>query len=154
MAAGGLERPLTLIKPDKISQGKQVVERQYAQQVLTMLEGVVSKEGTASRAKVAGYRVAGKTGTVHKVTQNGYADDQYVALFAGIAPVSNPKFVTIVVINNPRGEDYYGGLVAAPVYSRLMSGVLPLFNIVPDDINFRVADQPMPARTLDRVTGT
>ena len=154
LAAGGLERPLTLIKPDKISQGKQVVERQYAQQVLTMLEGVVSKEGTASRAKVAGYRVAGKTGTVHKVTQNGYADDQYVALFAGIAPVSNPKFVTIVVINNPRGEDYYGGLVAAPVYSRLMSGVLPLFNIVPDDINFRVADQPMPARTLDRVTGT
>ena len=154
LAAGGLERPLTLIKPDKISQGKQVVERQYAQQVLTMLEGVVSKEGTASRAKVAGYRVAGKTGTVHKVTQNGYADDQYVALFAGIAPVSNPKFVTVVVINNPRGEDYYGGLVAAPVYSRLMSGVLPLFNIVPDDINFRVADQPMPARTLDRVTGT
>ena len=154
LAAGGLERPLTLIKPDKISQGKQVVERQYAQQVLTMLEGVVSKEGTASRAKVAGYRVAGKTGTVHKVTQNGYADDQYVALFAGIAPVSNPKFVTVVVINNPRGEDYYGGLVAAPVYSRLMSGVLPLFNIVPDDINFRVADHPMPARTLDRVTGT
>jgi len=154
LAAGGLKRPLTLIKQDKISKGKQVVERQYAQQVLTMLEGVVSKEGTASRAKVAGYRVAGKTGTVHKVTRKGYAEDQYVALFAGIAPVSNPKFVTVVVINNPRGEDYYGGLVAAPVYSRLMSGVLPLFNIVPDDIDFRVADQPLPTRTLDRAGGT
>lgn len=140
LAAGGVERPLTLLKQEKAVPGEQVIERAHAQEVLRMLEGVVSKEGTASRAKVAGYRVAGKTGTVHKVTQKGYADDQYVALFAGIAPVSDPKFATVIVINNPRGEDYYGGLVAAPVYSRLMSGVLPLFNIVPDDAEFRVAN--------------
>lgn len=154
LAAGGVERPLTLVKQDTLMPGTQVVDPKHAREVLNMLEGVVSQEGTASRAKVPGYRVAGKTGTVHKATRKGYAEDQYVALFAGIAPVSKPKFVAVVVINNPRGEDYYGGLVAAPVYSRLMSGVLPLFNVVPDDADLRVANESDYTRTLDQSAGT
>lgn len=141
LAAEGVKRPLTMLKHDsKRFPGEQVVKSQHAKEVLHMLESVVSDDGTASRGKVPGYRIAGKTGTVHKLTREGYSEDNYVALFAGIAPVSNPKFVTVVVINNPRGEDYYGGLVAAPVYARIMSRVLPLYNIIPDDLDLTLAE--------------
>jgi cell division protein FtsI (penicillin-binding protein 3) len=83
---------------------------------------------------VDGYSVAGKTGTAHKVGRDGYADDRYLAYFAGIAPASNPRLVTIVLIDEPSGDYYHGGEVAAPVFSRITAGALRLLNIVPDQV--------------------
>jgi len=92
-----------------------------------------SDGGTAKRARVAGYTVAGKTGTAHKADSSGYADDRYLAFFAGIAPATEPRLVTIVVIDEPQGDHYYGGEVAAPVFSRITAGALRLLNVVPDE---------------------
>lgn len=131
LANEGKRVPLTLRKRTTRPEGEQVLDPGVARQVLTMLRSVVSREGTARRAQVAGYEVAGKTGTVHKVTSNGYADDRYIAVFAGMAPAADPRYVTAVVVDDPRGEDYYGGLVAAPAFSRIMAGVLRTREVAP-----------------------
>ncbi len=99
-----------------------------------MLEGVVSVEGTGHRAMISGYRVAGKTGTSKKLDKNGYSEDKYLSIFAGMAPASDPRLVMLVVINEPRGKLYYGGQVAAPVFAKVMSGALRLLNVAPDDL--------------------
>jgi cell division protein FtsI (penicillin-binding protein 3) len=98
-----------------------------------MLETVISPEGTGSRAAVEGYRVGGKTGTVHKASGGGYAENKYVSVFAGIAPLTNPRLVIAVMVDNPKGQEYFGGLVAAPVFSRIAAGALRLLNVPPDD---------------------
>jgi cell division protein FtsI (penicillin-binding protein 3) len=100
--------------------------------VLSMLEQAVSNGGTGERAHVPGYRVAGKTGTVKKATSGGYADDRYMALFAGLIPASRPRLAAVVIIDEPQGDAYYGGQVAAPVFSRVMAGAMRLLNIAPD----------------------
>lgn len=132
LANDGVKVPLTLRKRDALPEGEQVIGKETARQIVRMLETVVSHEGTARRAQVPGYQVAGKTGTVHKVVAGGYADDSYIGLFAGLAPASDPRIVTVVVIDDPRGEAYYGGLVAAPAFSNIMSGVLRTLHIRPD----------------------
>ncbi|MCU7967314.1 MAG: hypothetical protein KZQ74_09005, partial [gamma proteobacterium symbiont of Bathyaustriella thionipta] len=105
-------------------------------QVGKMMEGVVKKEGTAPQAAVNGYNVAGKTGTVKKASRHGgYTKKKYSAVFAGYAPASKPKLAIVVMIDEPDNGDYYGGLVAAPVFSKVMSGALRLFNIDPDNIS-------------------
>ncbi len=111
---------------------RDVVDPAIARQVLDVLRGVTGEAGTARSAQVPGYSVAGKTGTAHKVGSDGYADDRYLAFFAGIAPASDPRLVTIVLIDEPGGERYYGGEVAAPVFSRITAGALRLLNVVPD----------------------
>ncbi len=118
---------------------RQVVEPGIARQVLEVLHGVTSEEGTARSARVEGYGVAGKTGTAHKVSNGGYADDRYLAFFAGIAPVRDPRLVTVVLIDEPSGDRYYGGEVAAPVFSRITEGALRLLNVVPDQPSSAVA---------------
>ena len=102
-----------------------------AQQVLQVLDRVTEPGGTATLAQVRGFSVGGKTGTVHKVGQGGYLDDQYVALFVGIAPMDSPRYVTAVLIDQPRGDHYGGGLAAAPVYSRITEEVLRIRNVQP-----------------------
>jgi cell division protein FtsI (penicillin-binding protein 3) len=97
-----------------------------------MLESVVAAGGTGTRAQVRGYRIAGKTGTVRKSGIGGYVDDKYVAVFAGLAPVSQPQLVCVVMINEPGGDEYYGGQVAGPVFANVMAGALRLLNIAPD----------------------
>jgi cell division protein FtsI (penicillin-binding protein 3) len=100
-----------------------------------MLESVVSQDGTGNRAALAGYRVAGKTGTAQKVTGNGYGTDatrKYVATFGGVVPASRPRFAAIVVIDEPSGQAYYGGDVAAPVFANVMAGALRLMGVPPD----------------------
>jgi cell division protein FtsI (penicillin-binding protein 3) len=97
-----------------------------------MMETVTQPGGTGTRANLDGYRVAGKTGTVHKVSSNGYQDDRYIAIFAGIVPASKPRLVCVVVVDEPQGMEYYGGEVAAPVFARVMSESLRLLNVVPD----------------------
>jgi len=99
-----------------------------------MLESVVVKGGTGTKAAISGYRIAGKTGTVKKSKSGGYTEDSYLSLFAGMAPVSDPRLVMVVVIDEPRGEEYGGGAVAAPVFSRVMAGALRMLDVPPDNL--------------------
>ncbi|MFV2061375.1 MAG: peptidoglycan D,D-transpeptidase FtsI family protein [Gammaproteobacteria bacterium] len=135
---------VTLLKREESEQiiKTKIFHKKTVKQILKMLESVVSKEGTGINASVVGYRIAGKTGTVKKASIGGYSDDNYIASFVGIAPVSNPKLVMAVVINEPGGEEYYGGAVAAPVFSRVMAGALRILNVPLDNIlskNIKVA---------------
>jgi cell division protein FtsI (penicillin-binding protein 3) len=107
-----------------------VIKPSTAKQVREMLESVVSKRGTAPDAAVAGYRVAGKTGTVRKASNGGYSN-RYIGLFVGMAPLTHPRLVLAVMLDEPAGQ-YYGGVIAAPVFSEVMSGALRLLDIPPD----------------------
>jgi len=109
-----------------------VMSAKTAISVRTMLEEVVTREGTALRANIPGFRVAGKTGTVKKNNGRGYASSLHMAVFAGMAPASNPRMVMVVMIDEPSAGEYYGGVVAAPVFSSVMEGALRLLNIPPD----------------------
>ena len=125
--------PLTLLATsDAHSSGQQVISPDIASKVITVLHRVTGEEGTAKRAGVPGFNVGGKTGTVHKVGSAGYLDDRYVALFAGVSPIESPRYVTVVVIDEPEGDIYGGGAAAAPVYSRITQEVLRIRNAVPD----------------------
>ena len=130
LANHGLEMPLSLYKLDHAPQGKQVLDPKIADEVLLMMEQVTQPGGTAPQAQIPGYRVGGKTGTAHKLNpdRRGYSKTEYRALFAGVAPVSNPKLAMIVVVENPRGA-YYGGVVAAPIFARIMQESLRLLNV-------------------------
>jgi cell division protein FtsI (penicillin-binding protein 3) len=133
-ANDGLQQPVSLLALDgEMPPGNRVVSTDIADQVLEVLHAVTGEHGTARRARVEGHRVGGKTGTVHKVGPGGYIDDQYVALFAGIAPIDNPRLVTVVVLDDPQGEEYGGGAAAAPVFSRVTQGALRLLNVTPTE---------------------
>lgn len=134
LANGGVQKPVSLLRldPDEAARGKRVMPEAVANQVLAMMETVITPQGTGRRAAVAGYRVAGKTGTAHKASGGGYSQDRYVSVFAGIAPASNPRIAMAVMIDNPKGQEYYGGEVAAPVFSRVAAGALRLLNVPPD----------------------
>lgn len=134
LANDGVLKPVSFLKLDQEPEGERVMSTKVATQVRHMLESVVSKEGTGKLAAVDGFRVAGKTGTVHRTGRRGYAEDRYVALFAGIAPASKPRLAMVVVVHDPMLGDYHGGQVAAPVFSKVMSGALRLMNIPPDDL--------------------
>ncbi len=124
--------PVTLIHNDTPSPGVQVIQSKTAEQVLAMMEAVLGG-GTGKSARVPGYRVAGKTGTARIAGKNGYKDRKYTASFLGIAPVSKPKFIVVVVIHEPTRKGYYAAAVAAPLFSKVMAGALRLFNIPADD---------------------
>lgn len=133
-ANGGVQRPVSLLAlEDELPEGVQVVSPDIAAQVLDVLHAVTGEHGTAKKARVDGFDVGGKTGTVHKVGPQGYIEDSYVALFAGVAPVEDPRVVTVVVINEPKGEDYGGGAAAAPVFSAVTSGALRLLGVTPTE---------------------
>ncbi|WP_432472365.1 peptidoglycan D,D-transpeptidase FtsI family protein [Amphritea sp. HPY] len=132
-ASGGVVRPVSLLKLDRPQATTRVMPQQVAEQVLRMMETVTQQGGTGRRAAIDGYRVAGKTGTVHKVGRGGYKDDQYVSVFAGVAPVINPRIIAVVMVDNPKGQEYYGGEVAAPVFSRVVGGALRALNVAPDN---------------------
>jgi cell division protein FtsI (penicillin-binding protein 3) len=135
-ANDGLLKPVTFVADGgRDLEPTRVLDARTARQVRAMLEGVVSAGGTGTRAAVPGYRVAGKTGTAHKAGNGGYAANRYLALFAGMAPASDPRLVMAVVIDEPSVDEYYGGLVAAPVFSRVMAGALRLLNVPPDDLD-------------------
>ncbi|MDH4133785.1 MAG: penicillin-binding transpeptidase domain-containing protein, partial [Gammaproteobacteria bacterium] len=103
-----------------------------ARAVRGMLEQAVSRDGTGAAAQVAYYRVGGKTGTAHKLVNGEYSDNRYIASFAGFAPASDPRLVMVVTVDEPAGGIYFGGQVAAPVFSRVMVDTLRLLNISPD----------------------
>ncbi len=132
LANDGMIYPVSLLKQSEPVGGRRVLSPETAIQVRRMLEDVVSAEGTASLAAVPGYRVAGKTGTVKKSVPGGYAEDRHMAVFAGLAPASAPRFAMVVMVDEPRGDQYYGGEVAAPVFAKVMQGALRFWNIAPD----------------------
>jgi cell division protein FtsI (penicillin-binding protein 3) len=132
LANDGVSLPVSLLKLDEQPVGERVLRQSTARSVVSMLESVVSSEGSAPLAAVPGYRVAGKTGTAKKSVAGGYAEDRYLSLFVGMAPATRPRLVMAVFVDEPRGEEYYGGAVAGPVFSKVMSGALRLMNIPPD----------------------
>lgn len=145
-ANDGVQAPLSLLvreAGEEIS-GERVISSETAAQVVQVLDAVTGEHGTARKANVAGYEVGGKTGTVRKVGPQGYMEDQHVALFAGLAPIDDPRFVTVVVIDRPQGEAYGGGAAAAPVFSRVAEGALRLLNVAPVQSERVVADGSPP----------
>jgi cell division protein FtsI (penicillin-binding protein 3) len=131
-ARGGELMPLSLLRVDTPPVGKQVISAATAHKLLAMLELAVQPGGTAPRARVMGYRVAGKTGTAHKEENGGYAERKYVSSFVGLAPASDPKLVIAVMLDEPSAGQYYGGVVAAPVFSAVMGGALHMLGVPPD----------------------
>jgi cell division protein FtsI (penicillin-binding protein 3) len=129
IAASGLKRPLSLVQ-SAIEAPVRVLDKGIATQLKTMLTRVVT-EGTGSRAAINAFSVAGKTGTVRKVGKSGYEDTRHLAFFAGMTPVKNPKLVGVVMINEPKGKEYGGGAIAAPLFSKIMSEALRLMNVAP-----------------------
>jgi cell division protein FtsI (penicillin-binding protein 3) len=130
-ATDGELKPVSLLKVDGAIAGRPVISADTARAVRRMLEMVVLPGGTAPKAQVAGYRVAGKTGTAHKLEGHVYVD-KYVSSFVGFAPVSNPRLVIAVMIDEPAGGQYYGGAVAAPVFSSIMGAALRLLGVPAD----------------------
>ena len=130
LANKGLKMPLSLYKLDKQPKGEQMIDPKIADQVLLMMEGATLPGGTATRAAIPGYRVAGKTGTAHKLRpdRKGYSTTEYRALFAGVAPVSDPRLAMVMVVENPKGA-YFGGTVSAPVFAKVMQESLRLLNV-------------------------
>lgn len=156
LARDGQRRSVSLLKqaPEShlASAGEQVIEPRIARQVRAMMKAVTEEGGTGTRAAVAGYDVAGKSGTVHQLGDSGYDKNRYVAIFAGMVPVENPRLVAVVVIEDPRSEEYYGGLVAAPVFSRVASDALRLLNIAPQEtaaqhVSRKKGGEPAPRAT-------
>lgn len=134
LADDGVIHSVTLLKRDEDPDTQRVFKPEIARKVREMLERVISKEGTAYQARVEGYRVAGKTGTVRKAGVGGYTEDKYFSVFVGLAPVSNPRFIIAIMVDDPSSGQYYGGLVAAPAFSKVMAGALRIYGVEPDGV--------------------
>jgi cell division protein FtsI (penicillin-binding protein 3) len=134
LATGGIKRSISFLHDGQTAEERRVIPGRIARQVRDMLEAATGPDGTAPQARITGYRVAGKTGTVRKSVAGGYADDQYLAVFAGMVPASNPRLVMVVMVDEPSAGQYYGGQVAAPVFARVMAGALRLMAVPPDDL--------------------
>lgn len=133
LANDGAMSAVSLVKRDRPPEPAQAMSKKTAMAVRNMLEGVVSAEGTAIKASIPGFRVAGKTGTVKKSAgRGGYRASRYISVFAGMAPASDPRLVTVVMIDEPSAGEYYGGAVAAPAFAAVMEPGLRLLNVLPD----------------------
>ncbi|MDP3008316.1 MAG: penicillin-binding transpeptidase domain-containing protein [Methylococcales bacterium] len=135
LADDGILHSVSLLKRDEDDKPQRVFSAKTAKTIRSMLENVIMKDGTAYEARVDGYTVAGKTGTVKKASgANGYTSGSYFAVFAGMAPARNPRLIIVVMIDEPSAGQYYGGLVSAPVFSKVMTGALRLLNVAPDQV--------------------
>ncbi|MGH1484769.1 MAG: peptidoglycan D,D-transpeptidase FtsI family protein [Cellvibrionaceae bacterium] len=141
IANDGVKKPVSLLKLAGAQQSDVVVSPGIAKQVATMLQKVVEPGGTGTRANIEAYQVAGKTGTIHKVGRQGYADDRYLSLFAGFAPASDPRLIAVVAINEPSSGQYFGGEVAAPVFSALVERGLRLMQVPPVTASQSISSQ-------------
>ena len=139
LANSGWRPALSLVKGVEITEKTQLFTPEIARAVRQVLERVVS-EGTGKRARIDGFRVAGKTGTTHKSKHGKYASDRYLSLFVGFAPVSDPRLVAAVMLDEPGGQEYFGGAVAAPVFSQVMQYALRRLNVPRDDIEAPARD--------------
>jgi len=141
---GGRAVTPTFVKGGAGGESKQVLDPKVAAQVMHMMQTVTEPGGTATRAAILGYHVAGKTGTARKSAGGGYSR-RYIAYFAGLVPVDKPRFAVTVVVNDPDpsggGSTYGGGYVSAPLFARVMEGALRLMDVPPDDIETWLAAQ-------------
>ncbi|HSN17732.1 MAG TPA: penicillin-binding transpeptidase domain-containing protein, partial [Gammaproteobacteria bacterium] len=147
LADGGVHTQPTFVRLAGTPETQAVISPQLSSTLRGILESVVSSEGTGKLADIDGYHVAGKTGTAHVATNGGYSKDKYISVFAGMAPATDPRLVTVVVINQPTHGDYMGGKVSAPVFAQVMRGALRLLDVAPDDL------QSLPANALAVNTG-
>jgi len=135
IGARGIRRPVSLLRVDEAPVGERVLDASVCNDLLTLLEAVTTQEGaTGVRAKIPGYRVAGKTGTAWKASNGSYSQDRYTSVFAGVAPASNPRLAAVVVVDEPSAGKHRGGDVAAPVFSAVVGGALRLLSVEPDDM--------------------
>jgi cell division protein FtsI (penicillin-binding protein 3) len=132
LANKGVRRNISILDGGEPAYGERVMDARVAHEVVEMLRGVVGAEGTGKAADTAAYEVAGKTGTAKKLKNGIYQKDSYIAVFTGLAPVDDPEIVVAVIVNEPRKNGFYGGQVAAPVFSRVVSRVLAYLDVRPD----------------------
>ena len=132
IGAMGVRRPVSFLPVSTPPEGERVLSERACRELVTMLESVVAAEGTGTKAAIYGYRVSGKTGTSRKLTATGYSTSLYMSVFAGVAPATDPRLAAVVVIDTPGAGKYYGGDVAAPVFSQVMGPALRLLGVAPD----------------------
>ncbi len=142
LGARGLQRPVSLLRLNQPPIPRRIISEKNAVSVLALMEQVIAPDGTGWRAAVPGYRVAGKTGTTLKFTSGGYSEDRYTSIFAGLAPASNPRLAVVVVIDEPNAGEYYGGKVAAPVFSSIVAGAARILAIPPDALREQQGERP------------
>jgi cell division protein FtsI (penicillin-binding protein 3) len=151
IADGGVMHSPSFIKGGDVA-AKQIISPEVATQLVRMMETVTGPGSTAPQARIANYSVAGKTGTAHKASAGGYAKSNYTAAFAGIVPASNPRLVGVVVIDDPHKGSYYGGMVSAPVFAKVMEGALRLLDVPPDNIGRWYVGGPL--QNVDGLVGS
>ncbi len=136
LANDGISIPASLVKRESLPTGTRLMSARTAKQVRNMLKAAVEQKGTGNLATrgsyMQDYSVGGKTGTVHKVIDGHYAKDRYRSVFAGMAPLSDPRIVMVVIVDEPEGKKYYGGLVAAPVFAKVVGKTLRMLGVAPD----------------------
>jgi len=133
LGAGGRAAPVSLLALDEPPPRRPAIDPDIAKTVMAMMEPVASPRGTAPKAAIPGYRVAGKTGTARKFMAGGYHEDRYLSVFAGVAPASSPRLAAVVLIDEPSAGVFYGGEVAGPVFSRVIGDAMRILGIPPDD---------------------
>lgn len=147
LANDGIRKEISMVALNSEPEGLRVINAATTKEVRHMLRAASSHKGTGRRAMIDGYSVGGKTGTLHKVkVDGGYDDNRYMSVFAGLSPISSPRLATVVVIDEPRQGDYFGGLVAAPVFSEITGNALRLMQVTPDE-----TDQNSSLVSLDKV---
>ena len=147
LANDGLRKEISMVALNSEPEGLRVINAATTKEVRHMLRAASSHKGTGRRAMIDGYSVGGKTGTLHKVkVDGGYDDNRYMSVFAGLSPISSPRLATVVVIDEPRQGDYFGGLVAAPVFAEITGNALRLMQVTPDE-----TDQNSSLASLDKV---
>lgn len=146
----GVLLPVTFLRRDAEVIGKQVISAKTAKIMSQMLETVTQHGGTALKGQVPGYRVAGKTGTAYKLVNGQYADNLYLSSFVGFGPVSNPRYIIAVTVDEPSAGKHYGGDVSAPVFSSVMSQALRMAGVTPDAAQVREAKAAAPVAVKDR----
>ena len=136
LGSNGFRKEVSMVALDDAPESVAVIDPKLTGLIRTMLETAASDQGTGKRAMIDGYSVGGKTGTLHKVAATGgYDQHRYMSIFAGLSPVDQPRIVTIVVIDEPGIGDYFGGLVAAPVFSEVTGSALRLLQVPPDQLD-------------------
>jgi len=148
VASYGVARPVSFLRVDAAPPGERALDAGVARTLMHLLEAVVAPDGGGKHAAIPGYTVAGKTGTAWKATAGGYATDRYLAVFGGIAPASAPRLAAVVIIDEPSAGKYYGGDVAAPVFSGIVGGALRLLAVPPDA---PITDEDLPQQDTRQV---
>jgi cell division protein FtsI (penicillin-binding protein 3) len=152
LANDGLRREVRMTAIDQYQdESVRVINADIVKTVRQMLETAASDQGTGRRALIDGYSVGGKTGTARKIkATGGYDENRHMSLFAGLSPINNPRLVTVVVIDEPSEDKYYGGLVAAPVFSEVTGSALRLLQVTPDAMSAERNIVSLPAMLAKR----